>query len=64
MDGDFEGWEGERIFKLANGQIWQQVSYAYTYHYAYRSNVLIYKDESVYKMKVKGVDKAITVDSL
>ncbi|HHT9138744.1 MAG TPA: hypothetical protein ACFYEK_16055 [Candidatus Wunengus sp. YC60] len=35
IEGDFEGWEGETIFKLDNGQIWQQSSYDYTYHYAY-----------------------------
>ena len=29
IDDDFEGWEGETIFKLDNGQIWQQSSYAY-----------------------------------
>jgi hypothetical protein len=36
IDGEFEGWEGDTIFKLENGQIWQQSSYAYTYHYSYR----------------------------
>ena len=40
IDGDFEGWEGETIFKLTNGQIWQQTSYAYHYHYAFMPDVL------------------------
>jgi len=22
IEGDFEGWEGETIYKLSNGQIW------------------------------------------
>jgi len=61
MEGDFEGWEGETIFKLDNGQIWQQSSYAYTYHYAYRPEVLIYKTSGGYKMKVEGVDETIYV---
>jgi hypothetical protein len=26
IDGDFEGWDGETIFKLTNGEIWQQRS--------------------------------------
>ncbi|MDR0881742.1 MAG: hypothetical protein LBP55_04270, partial [Candidatus Adiutrix sp.] len=30
IDGTFEGWSGETVFKLTNGQIWQQSSYAYT----------------------------------
>ena len=25
IDGDFEGWEGETIWKMDNGQIWQQL---------------------------------------
>ena len=33
IDGEFEGWSGETLFKFANGQIWQQVTYNYTYHY-------------------------------
>src|SRR5688572_22931042 len=34
VDGDFEGWEGETIVKLMNGQVWQQTEYYYHYHYA------------------------------
>jgi hypothetical protein len=64
IDGDFNGWEGETIFKLRNGQIWQQSSYAYTYHYAYAPKVLIYKSGASYKMKVDGVDREISVKRL
>ena len=42
IDGEFEGWEGDTMFKLVNGQIWQQSSYAYTYSYAYMPDVMIY----------------------
>jgi hypothetical protein len=42
IDGDFEGWEGETIVKLTNGQIWQQTEYHYEYHYAFMPEVLIY----------------------
>lgn len=61
IDGDFEGWDGETIFKLSNSQVWQQDSYDYHYHYAYSPDVLIYKSGSRYKMKVKGVDEEIFV---
>jgi len=64
IEGDFEGWEGETVFKLDNGQIWQQSSYAYTYHYAYRPEVLIYKTGGGYKMKMEGVDETIYVRRL
>lgn len=64
IDGTFNGWDGETIFKLRNGQIWQQSSYAYTYHYAYAPDVMIYKTSGVYKMKVDGVDTSINVTQL
>lgn len=61
IDGDFEGWEGETIIKLTNGQIWQQSEYHYEYHYAFRPEVLIYRSGGGYKMKVDGTDEAIGV---
>ena len=64
IDGEFSGWEGETIFKLTNGQIWQQSSYAYTYSYSYRPKVLIFKAGGGYQMKVDGVDGRITVTRL
>jgi hypothetical protein len=64
IDDTFNGWDGETIFKLSNGQIWQQSSYAYTYHHAYRPKVLIYRSGSVYQMTVEGVDSTIQVKRL
>ena len=64
VDGDFEGWEGETIIKLMNGQIWQQTEYHYHYHYAFMPEVLIFKSGSGHKMWVKGVKKAVSVERL
>jgi len=64
IEGEFTGWDGETIFRLANGQIWQQSSYAYMYHYAYRPKVLIFKSRNVYKMKVDGVNQTINIRRL
>lgn len=64
IDGTFEGWTGDTVFPLTNGQVWQQSSYAYTYHYAYRPEVLIYSatgSSSSYKMQVEGVSSVIAV---
>ena len=61
IDGEFEGWEGETIFKLMNGQIWQQAEYDYMYHYDYMPDVVIYKTESGYRMRVEGLDETIAV---
>lgn len=64
IDGDFEGWEGETIVKLYNGQIWQQSEYYYHYHYAFMPKVLVFKLGSEYKMWVEGIKKAISVERL
>jgi hypothetical protein len=64
IDGDFEGWEGETIVKLMNGQIWQQTEYHYHYHYAFMPKVLIYRSGVGYKMKVDGIERAVGVERL
>lgn len=64
IDGDFEGWEGETIVKLTNGQIWQQSEYYYHYHYAFMPEVLIFRSGGGYKMKVDGVEKSVGVSQL
>jgi len=64
IEGDFKGWDGETVFKLTNGQIWQQVEYDYEYEYAYRPKVLIYNTAGGYKMKVEGMDDTIYVKRL
>lgn len=61
IDGTFRGWSGDTIFKLTNGQIWQQSSYAYTYHYAYRPEVTIFVSGGGCNMKVEGVSDSISV---
>ncbi|QYK11470.1 hypothetical protein K0I63_11785 [Shewanella rhizosphaerae] len=61
IDGDFEGFEGETIIKLMNGQIWQQSEYWYHYHYSFMPKVLIYKQGGSYKIKVDGIDKSVGV---
>jgi hypothetical protein len=64
IDGEFAGWEGETIFKLQNGQIWQQASYAYTYSYKYSPPVLIFRTGAGYEMQVDGIDSRIRVRRL
>ena len=61
ISGEFKGWDGETIFKMMNGQIWQQSSYAYMYHYAYSPSVLIYELKGTWTMKVEDVDETIRV---
>lgn len=53
IDGDFNGWDDELIYKMTNGEIWQQANYHYHYHYAYRPNVVIYNTSSGCHIKVE-----------
>jgi hypothetical protein len=64
IDGEFSGWDGETIFKLTNGQIWQQAAYAYTYTYKYRPKVLVFRSSDGYQMQVEGMDNRIWVTRL
>ena len=65
IDGDFKGWEGETIYKLRNGQIWQQATYHYHYHYAYAPEVTLYSTGNGCAMRVSGDDdEAIIVRRL
>lgn len=51
---DFNGWSGDTIFELDNGQIWKQNEYAYEYNYSYRPDAIIYSDGFDYKLFVEG----------
>jgi hypothetical protein len=62
--GDIEGWDGETIFKLDNGQIWQQAAYDYTYFYAYRPEVTIYATTAGCRMKVEDESETVLVKRL
>ena len=61
ISGEFNGWEGETIFKLDNGQIWQQAEHDYTYSYAYRPDVTIYQTSGGCRMKVEDEEETILV---
>lgn len=54
IDGTFEGWDGNKTYKLTNGQVWQQAEYKYEYKYAYRPDVVIYNIGGRYIMAVDG----------
>lgn len=65
IDGEFKGWEGQTIYKLTNGQVWQQTGYHYHYHYAYSPKVIIFKSARIYKMVVEGdQDQPISVSRI
>lgn len=64
IDGDFEGWSGESIVKLTNGETWKQSEYYYEYIYAFMPNAIITHSQTGYKMKVDGVNEEVGVEKL
>lgn len=62
--GAFEGWAGGTIFRLWNGQIWQQASPGYLYRYAYMPRVMIFPTVDGYRMRVEGAPRSISVRRL
>ncbi|MFA6392725.1 MAG: hypothetical protein WCW54_01405 [Candidatus Paceibacterota bacterium] len=53
IDGEFNGFNDGAVFKLTNGQVWQQKRYKYMYRYAYRPYVRIYRDGTKWILEVK-----------
>lgn len=61
---EFDGLEHGKIFKLDNGQIWEQEEfYIYTGIFI-MPKVTIWHNGVVFKMKIDGVDKPVTVQQL
>lgn len=54
ITNDFNGWSGDTIFVLDNGQTWQQNEYAYRYQYSYRPKAIIYDSGYGTKIHVEG----------
>jgi hypothetical protein len=64
IEGEFTGWDGDKVFTLTNGQKWQQAKYKYRYKYKYRPKIKIYKDGSKYFLWVDCMDEMIQVRKL
>jgi hypothetical protein len=56
ISGNYNGWDDEVIYKMDNGQIWQQANYHYHYHYAYHPSVIIYPTRQGCHIKVEDDD--------
>jgi hypothetical protein len=64
VEGTFNGWDGDTILQLSNGQIWKQSDYTYGYTYKYSPKILIYKSGTRYKAKIDGYDREAYVTRL
>jgi len=60
----FSGLKHGNIYKLNNGQIWEQTDFYIYIYIAVMPKVTIWQDGSVYKMKVDGIDEVVTVKQI
>ena len=64
IDSTFNGLSMGNIYKLSNGQIWEQTE-AWVWVWIWvRPKVMIYKDGGITKMKVENIDHAVSVRQL
>ena len=61
IDGDFEGFDDEVLFKLMDGSYWLQDEYKYWYHYAYCPNVNILRANGRLYLQVVGQQEAVLI---
>ena len=57
VEGEWTGWDGDTIVRLANGSVWRQAEYHYRYQYKYRPEVIVDGN----RMLVAGMTKAVRV---
>ncbi len=64
VDGQWGGWNGETVVKLANRQVWIQDEYRWIYWYRYRPRVMVVRKRGVWQMQVEGRDEWVRVRRL
>ena len=64
IDGSFDGWRGDTLFELTNGQVWQQSSVGIGITISLYPDVYIFRSAGGWKMAVEGMDEVISVRRL
>ncbi len=64
IEGRFEGFGNGALFKLRNGQVWEQTSFDITVNLSLSPEAIIYSDSYDYKLFVKGVNRIVSVKPL
>lgn len=54
INGRFDGFNRDKIFKMDNGTFWVQARYRYWYRYSYRPEVTIVQENGLYVLYVEG----------
>ncbi len=64
INGDFEGFDDNKVFPLYNGQHWRQKRYKYWYHYSYMAKITIYKYQNRCYLTKDGKDKYVEIERI
>lgn len=64
INGAFTGWNGNAVFELENGKCYEQINYKYSYHYQYRPNAFLFRDNGRLKLLVEGMSDSINVTEI
>ena len=59
--GDFEGWDGDKVYELDDGSRWELTLYQYKYVYRHRPRVRIWQDGGRYLFDVEGMNGKVEV---
>ena len=59
--GSTTGYHQYAVFKLENGQVWQQSEYHYQYHYAYQPEVRLFRYGTQQMLEIGGTLQAVSV---
>lgn len=60
ISGEFTGWNGNSIYKLDDGSVWEQSVYKYQYVYQYRPTVIVVRANGGYVMRVANTEARVT----
>lgn len=61
IDGDFEGFDDDAVFKLMDGTYWLQDEYKYWYHYEYCPRVNILSAHGRLYINVDGTEQLVSI---
>lgn len=62
--GHFDGWKGDTVIELMNGQKWRQSNREYLIYHFYMPNCKIWEHDSKYFLQMEDVDEMIEVNQV
>jgi hypothetical protein len=61
IDGSFNGWSGGTVFKMMDGQVWQQAVAGSMFYSAESPHAMLYEDGGLWFLSVEDVGDVIEV---